>query len=81
MGVLSLLRKGFGYVLLSMGVSSPDAAKKKPARSLHQSLTSPVARPLARSFMSLAGIPFALDNFGSVCVQEGTTGTLFLPVG
>ena len=31
MGVISLLRKGFGYVLLSMGVSSPDAAKKKPA--------------------------------------------------
>jgi len=31
MGVFSLLRKGFGYVLLSMGVSSPDAAKKKPA--------------------------------------------------
>ena len=30
MGVLNLLRKGFGYVLLSMGVSSPNAAKKQP---------------------------------------------------
>lgn len=31
MSVLDLLRKGFGYMLMSMGVSSPDAAKKKPA--------------------------------------------------
>jgi hypothetical protein len=32
MSILDLLRKGFGYVLMSMGVSSPDAAKKpKPA--------------------------------------------------
>ena len=30
MSVLDLLRKGFGYVMLAMGVSSPDAAKKKP---------------------------------------------------
>ena len=29
MSVLDALRKGFGYVLMSMGVSSP--AKKKPA--------------------------------------------------
>jgi hypothetical protein len=29
MSVLDLLRKGFGYVLMSMGVSSP--APKKPA--------------------------------------------------
>jgi hypothetical protein len=29
MSVLDLLRKGFGYVLMSMGVSSP--AQKKPA--------------------------------------------------
>ena len=29
MSVLDLLRKGFGYVLMSMGVSSPS--QKKPA--------------------------------------------------
>jgi hypothetical protein len=29
MSVLDVLRKGFGYVLMSMGVSSP--AQKKPA--------------------------------------------------
>jgi hypothetical protein len=29
MGILDLLRKGFGYVLLSMGVSRP-APKPKP---------------------------------------------------
>lgn len=31
MSVMGLLRKGFGYLLMSMGVSSPEAAKKKPA--------------------------------------------------
>jgi hypothetical protein len=30
MSVLDLLRKGFGYVLMSLGASSPEAAKKKP---------------------------------------------------
>ncbi len=30
MSVLDFLRKGFGYVLMSMGVSSP--VKKKPAQ-------------------------------------------------
>jgi hypothetical protein len=29
MSILDLLRKGFGYMLMSMGVSSP--AQKKPA--------------------------------------------------
>jgi len=36
MSVLDVLRKGFGYVLMSMGVSSPTP--KKPA-------TKPVPRP------------------------------------
>lgn len=31
MNILDLLRKGFGYVLMSLGASSPDAAKKKAA--------------------------------------------------
>jgi len=31
MSVFDLLRKGLGYMLMCMGVSSPDAAKKKPA--------------------------------------------------
>jgi len=31
MNLLALLRKGFGYFLMSMGVSSPEAAKNKPA--------------------------------------------------
>jgi hypothetical protein len=31
MKLLEMLRKGFGYVLMSMGVSSPDATRKKPA--------------------------------------------------
>jgi hypothetical protein len=32
MSVLDLLRKGFGYLLMSLGASSPDAVKKpKPA--------------------------------------------------
>lgn len=31
MSILDLLRKGFGYVLMSLGASSPDAAKKKAA--------------------------------------------------
>lgn len=30
MKVLQMLRKGIGYILMSMGVSSPDALKKKP---------------------------------------------------
>jgi hypothetical protein len=30
MKLLEWLRKGFGYVLMSMGASSPDAIKKKP---------------------------------------------------
>lgn len=30
MKVLGMLRKTFGYVLMSMGASSPDALKKKP---------------------------------------------------
>ena len=30
MGVLDWLRKGFGYVLLTMGISRPGTAKKKP---------------------------------------------------
>lgn len=30
MKVLQMLRKGVGYILMSMGVSSPDALKKKP---------------------------------------------------
>jgi len=31
MRLIALLRKGFGYVLMSMGVSSPESTKKKPA--------------------------------------------------
>lgn len=31
MKVLEILRKGFGYVLMSMGASSPQTLKKKPA--------------------------------------------------
>lgn len=31
MSILDLLRKGFGYMLMSLGASSPDAAKKKAA--------------------------------------------------
>ena len=31
MSILDLLRKGLGYVLMSLGASSPDAAKKKAA--------------------------------------------------
>lgn len=31
MSILDLLRKGFGYVLMSLGASSPDAARKKSA--------------------------------------------------
>ncbi|HUV69796.1 MAG TPA: hypothetical protein VMW15_09065 [Terracidiphilus sp.] len=30
MSVLNVLRKGFGYVLMSMGVSSPTAKKPAP---------------------------------------------------
>jgi len=30
MSLLDLLRKGFGYVLMTMGVSSPASTKKKP---------------------------------------------------
>jgi len=30
MNVLDVLRKGFGYVLMSMGVSSPTAKKPAP---------------------------------------------------
>lgn len=30
MKLLTMLRKGVGYILMSMGVSSPDALKKKP---------------------------------------------------
>jgi hypothetical protein len=36
MGMLDLLKKGFGYVLMSMGVSSPtrkSAAKPKAAQA------------------------------------------------
>lgn len=32
MSLVALLRKGFGYVLMSMGVSSPESTKKKPVR-------------------------------------------------
>jgi hypothetical protein len=31
MGIVDVLRKGFGYVLMSMGVSSPTPKKTKPA--------------------------------------------------
>lgn len=31
MSLLDIVRKGFGYVLMSMGASSPGALKKKPA--------------------------------------------------
>lgn len=30
MKILEMLRKGLGFVLMSMGASSPDAIKKKP---------------------------------------------------
>lgn len=30
MSLLALLRKGLGYMLMSMGASSPDATRKKP---------------------------------------------------
>lgn len=30
MKLLRMLRKSIGYILMSMGVSSPDALKKKP---------------------------------------------------
>ena len=32
MSLLDLLRKGLGYVLMSLGASSPDAAKKAAPR-------------------------------------------------
>lgn len=32
MSILDLLRKSFGFLLMSMGVSSPEATKKKPAQ-------------------------------------------------
>jgi hypothetical protein len=31
MKLLEMLRKGFGFVLMSMGASSPQALKKKPS--------------------------------------------------
>lgn len=33
MKVLQWLRKGFGYVLMSMGASSPQALKRKPEQA------------------------------------------------
>jgi hypothetical protein len=32
MSLLDILRKGFGYVLMSMGVSSPASTKKPPSK-------------------------------------------------
>jgi hypothetical protein len=31
MSLMDKLRKGFGFVLMSMGISSPNTLKKKPA--------------------------------------------------
>lgn len=38
MSLIDKLRKGLGFVLMSLGVSSPEALKKKPAQT-------PAAKP------------------------------------
>ncbi len=44
MSVLDGLRKGFGYVLMSMGVSSPTP-KKQAAKNVDRPADKPEAKP------------------------------------
>jgi hypothetical protein len=44
MSVLDVLRKGFGYVLMSMGVSSP-AQKKTAVKTTVNPSDKPVVKP------------------------------------
>jgi hypothetical protein len=43
MGIVEQLRKGFGYMLMCMGVSSPAARQKPPASQPPQPGSNPPA--------------------------------------